>query len=216
MKQETSLKDAIYNAILEEILALEYLPGQILNEKAMIEKYNCSKSPVREALQALCMDGVLRSIPRYGYEVVRLTMDDIREMLQFRMVLEAGMLRARGTKLTLGQLERLEEIDRRCSEAAADPWVHWGYNVEFHLKLISFCGNSYAVEQLTRCLARLRRGYAQMYLNKLEVEPEIDTRHHQPLIQALRDKDIDKALEVLRADLNDFAGMNTGLLANEF
>ena len=212
MKNEISLKEAIYNAILEDVLALEYIPGQILNEKAMIDKYNRSKSPVREALQALCMDGVLRAIPRCGYEVVRLTTDDIREMLQFRLVLESGMLRARGAKLTEAQLGRLEEIDRCCTEAAADPWTHWGYNVQFHLKLISFCGNSYAVSTLERCMARLRRGYAQMYFNKPETEPEIDTRHHKPLLAALRAKDMDRAVEILRADLNDFAGMNTGLL----
>ncbi|MBQ9973119.1 MAG: GntR family transcriptional regulator [Firmicutes bacterium] len=216
MKNETSLKDTIYSAILDDILALEYLPGQILNEKDMIEKFSCSKAPVREALQALCIDGVLRSIPRYGYEVVRLTMDDIREMLQFRIVLESGMIRARGTKLTPAQLDRLDEIDKLCTEAADDPWTHWAYNTEFHLKLITFCGNSYAVEQLSRCMTRLRRGYAQMCVNKLTAEPEVDTRHHQPLLKALREKDIESALIALRADLNDFAGMNTGLLADEF
>ncbi|MDY3239198.1 MAG: GntR family transcriptional regulator, partial [Anaerovoracaceae bacterium] len=92
MKSERSLKESIYNAVLEDILALEYRPGEILNEKNLIEKYQCSKSPVREALQALCADNVLRNIPRYGYEVVRLTMEDIYEMIQFRYILESSML----------------------------------------------------------------------------------------------------------------------------
>lgn len=50
MKNEKSLKDTIYNAILEDMFSLEYKPGDILNEKALVEKYECSKSPVREAL----------------------------------------------------------------------------------------------------------------------------------------------------------------------
>ena len=164
VRRAGELGEVLHGAFqLDDILALEYLPGQILNEKDMIEKFSCSKAPVREALQALCIDGVLRSIPRYGYEVVRLTMDDIREMLQFRIVLESGMIRARGTKLTPAQLDRLDEIDKLCTEAADDPWTHWAYNTEFHLKLITFCGNSYAVEQLSRCMTRLCRGYAQKH-----------------------------------------------------
>ena len=70
MKGKDSLKDAIYNAILESIISQEYRPNQVLNEKTLVEKYGCSKSPVREALVSLCNDNVLRNIPRYGYEVV--------------------------------------------------------------------------------------------------------------------------------------------------
>ena len=92
MVVQPSLKEKIYNAILEDILSHQYEPSDILNEKSLVEKYGCSKSPVREALLALCSDNVLRSIPRYGYEIVRLTMDDVFDMLNFRLVLESGLL----------------------------------------------------------------------------------------------------------------------------
>ena len=73
MSNPSSLKDTIYKAILQDILSYEYKPNDILNEKALVEKYGCSKSPVREALLELCADNILRSIPRYGYEVIRVT-----------------------------------------------------------------------------------------------------------------------------------------------
>ena len=75
MNNPVSLKDSIYKAIMQDILSYEYKPNDILNEKALVEKYGCSKSPVREALLELCADNVLRSIPRYGYEVIRVTRD---------------------------------------------------------------------------------------------------------------------------------------------
>ena len=65
---EKSLKDQVYESILEDIFQGNVSPGDILNEKALLEKYHCSKSPVREALMALCADGILKNIPRYGYE----------------------------------------------------------------------------------------------------------------------------------------------------
>ena len=116
MKNEKSLKDTIYNAILEDMFSLEYKPGDILNEKALVEKYECSKSPVREALLELCKDNVLRNIPRYGYEVVKITMDDVREMIEFRYLLEAGILRKQYSDLTEVHFSILEDIDKQCKK----------------------------------------------------------------------------------------------------
>lgn len=208
MKFETSLKDAVYNAILEDIFSMEYRPGEILNEKKLIEKYNCSKSPVREALLALCTDNVLRSIPRYGYEVIRITRDDIFEMIQFRRILESGMLKAKYDKLTENQLNRLETIDEQCQIDDGNVWSHWEHNTEFHLKLISFCGNNYAADELSRCMNRLKRAYAQFYWDKSDIRLlSADTRHHAQILAALRQKDIDSALQHLSEDLNDFGGL---------
>ena len=92
MKQAESLKTIVYNAVLKGIIQDEYKPGEILNEKQLVEKYEVSKSPVREALLSLCNEGVLRNIPRYGYEVVRLTKEDISNILRFRLILESGCL----------------------------------------------------------------------------------------------------------------------------
>ena len=142
MKGKDSLKDAIYNAILESIISQEYRPNQVLNEKTLVEKYGCSKSPVREALVSLCNDNVLRNIPRYGYEVVRLTVEDIQEMLQFRLVLEGGLLSANCEKFGAAQLDCLEQIDQACRSATDDIWSHWAFNTEFHLRMTAFAATT--------------------------------------------------------------------------
>ena len=191
----SSLKDAMYKAILQDILSYEYKPNDILNEKALVEKYGCSKSPVREALLELCADNVLRSIPRYGYEVIRVTRDDVREMLQYRYILESGLL-----------LERLADIDEKCS-TAADMWEHWAFNTEFHLKMALFCGNGYAAESLGRCMDRLKRAYAQFYWDDPEgVHFSTDTRNHEAILRALREKDGAALTAALAEDMNDFGG----------
>ena len=194
MKGKDSLKDAIYNAILESIISQEYRPNQVLNEKTLVEKYGCSKSPVREALVSLCNDNVLRNIPRYGYEVVRLTVEDIQEMLQFRLVLEGGLLSANCEKFGAAQLDCLEQIDQACRSATDDIWSHWAFNTEFHLRMTAFCGNNYALDQLQRCMDRLKRAYAQFYWGKPQAALAFDTKNHSAILQYLKD------------DLNDFGG----------
>ena len=183
------------------------------NEKALIAKYGVSKSPVREALLSLCADGVLKNIPRYGYEVIRLTMDDIAEMLQYRYILEFGILRANLDAFTEARIARLEEINALCQQEKQDSVLHWDYNCEFHERLLAYCGNNYATEQLTRTLGRLRRAYIQCYFNKTgEVCLITDTKHHADIIAALRAKDVEALEQSLRSDLNDFGGLERRLV----
>ena len=206
MNNPVSLKDSIYKAILQDILSYEYKPNDILNEKALVEKYGCSKSPVREALLELCADNVLRSIPRYGYEVIRVTRDDVRDMLQYRYILERGLLLEHFRTLSDTQIDRLSDINEKCSKAA-DIWEHWAYNTEFHLKLIFFCGNSYAAESLRRCMDRLKRAYAQFYWDDPDgLHFSMDTRNHEAILLALRQKDPLALANALAEDMNDFGG----------
>lgn len=92
-KVRNSLKNIVYQETLDGIIRGEYKANQVINEQELVEKFGFSKSPVREALVSLCNEGVLRNIPRYGYEVVRLTRQDVDEMLAFRYILESGMLK---------------------------------------------------------------------------------------------------------------------------
>ena len=135
-KVRNSLKNIVYQETLDGIIRGEYKANQVINEQELVEKFGFSKSPVREALVSLCNEGVLRNIPRYGYEVVRLTRQDVDEMLAFRYILESGMLKKCYDTVTAAQLEELHRLDDMCNASVDDMWVHWEHNVEFHLKLL--------------------------------------------------------------------------------
>lgn len=207
MANASSLKDSIYQAILQDILSYEYKPNDIINERALVEKYGCSKSPVREALLSLCNDNVLRNIPRYGYEVIRMTRDDVREMLQYRYILESGLLLENYTRFTPAQIDRLEAINEKCSAADSDVWSHWASNSEFHRKMLLYCGNDYAAQELSRCMDRLKRAYAQFHWDNPEGAPfSMDTRNHESILRCLREKDREGLVCALKEDMNDFGG----------
>ena len=214
-KSNLNLKETIYNAVLEGIFNYEYKPQQILNEKQLTEKYNCSKSPVREALISLCDENVLRSIPRYGYEVVKLTMEDVEDMLEFRYLLEGGLLKVNFTKFNQNQIEKLKELDEACSMPAMGVWEHWESNVSFHMQMMAFCKNDCAYNELQRIMNRLKRAYAQFYWNKWDsLGKPLDTKYHKDIIRCIEEKDAKNLLIVLRKDLMDFG--NTHLELTEF
>lgn len=202
---EKSLKDQVYQAILEDIFQGNIGSGDILNEKALVEKHHCSKSPVREALMALCADGVLKNIPRYGYEVVRYSKDDIYDMLAFRFILERGVLRECGNEMTEQDFRDLEAINSTCNDNETDAITHWKHNTEFHLRLISISHNHFIVEQLENCMGRLKRAYSQYYWKKeKEILFSMDTAHHVDIVSALHKGDVEQAVKFLEEDLKDF------------
>ncbi len=204
--QET-ITSKVYNAIFNDIVAGVYSSGDILRERELLEKYNVSKSPVREALVQLCNEGVLVSRPRYGYEIVKLTKEDIRDILEYRLILETGALRGSIDRITREQIERLKDINKGCSsqEAKDDFWVHWNYNVQFHLELMSFYGNKFAYDNLKSALTVLTRAYAQYYWGRWSsISFPRDMKHHAGIIKCLRKKDIDGAVHFLKEDFEDF------------
>ncbi|MCB6367310.1 GntR family transcriptional regulator, partial [Intestinibacillus massiliensis] len=61
MAENGNLKDMIYSKVFSSIIKGEYSANDIISEKQLIEKYQVSKSPVREALGKLCSEGILKS-----------------------------------------------------------------------------------------------------------------------------------------------------------
>ena len=106
-KMSKTIKDQVYTSIFEDIIKGKYSSGEILKEKELIERFNVSKSPVREALVQLCSEGVLISRPRFGYEIVRLTRRDIEDILKYRSILEGGALNCSINNITADQIDAL-------------------------------------------------------------------------------------------------------------
>ncbi len=209
-EQNQSLKEQIYQTVLESIFDYDYKAGDIITEGDLIARCGCSKSPVREAMVALCNDNVLRNIPRYGYEVVRLTREDVEDMLHMRYLVEGALLKEHAKNFSPSQLKKLEQLDEVCSNQSLDLWAHWDANARFHLQLVAFCNNNYAYQTVDQMMARLKRAYAQFYWDKWgqQTDKSWDTKHHQQIIDCIRSGDFPQLLASLHADLQDFGSLS--------
>lgn len=199
------LEEVVYDSVLEGIYSAKLKPNEIITENALIKHFGYSKSPIREALTALCHEGVLNNIPRCGYQIIALTTEDIEQMLSYRQVLETGMLYQNISYVTESHLRHLEQLAELCNKVTENVIEHWVYNIDFHVTLISIGSNRYAASQLRRCMDTLRRAYAQFHWNKWNhYTIPSDMKYHQQIIQALREKDVDRAALCLKNDLSDF------------
>ena len=83
-----SLGNKIFNVLRDKILNEEYTKGQKLNEVALARQLNISRTPIREALKQLELEGLVKSIPNKGVYVLGFSHRDIDDMLEIRYALE--------------------------------------------------------------------------------------------------------------------------------
>ena len=200
----------VYEAVYSDIINGSIKPGDIITEGLLIKQFGVSKSPVREALIALCNEDILRSIPRLGYMVVPITPQEIRELAEARSALELYMLEKSFAYLTTEVLDGLEDMVRKNREEAQikrSPMDNWQRNMAFHLRLDSLAGNQSMYELLEQVLRKLTRATTQYFSDYDSDNPLLRERtsgaRHFELIQACRDRDLVHAKRVLEIDINE-------------
>lgn len=107
------LRELVFNTIKSAILSGKISPGERLLENHIAEKLGVSRTPVREALRMLQTENLVRLIPRKGAQVLEMGKKDIKDVLEVRSALEALSVSLACTRMTLEELEKLKEQQKR-------------------------------------------------------------------------------------------------------
>lgn len=160
----TKLSDTqrIREALEDNIVEGRFLPGERLDPDYFAELYDCSRTPVREALQALKQSGLVEIRSKRGTFVTELSVSDLVERFEVMAELEGMAARLSARCITQESLDELHQALQECEiqEAAADPDGYYQANARFHGILYDSGGNSYLREQahqLRRALQPYRR-----------------------------------------------------------
>lgn len=105
-----SLGNKIFNVLRDKILNEEYVKGQKLNEVALAKQLNISRTPIREALKQLELEGLVKSIPNKGVYVLGFSHRDIDDMLEIRYALEGLAIQLAIERINDEQLEKIKEV----------------------------------------------------------------------------------------------------------
>jgi DNA-binding GntR family transcriptional regulator len=143
------LTDAAYRTLKDLILNQAFLPGQRLNVDDLAQRLGMSRTPVKDALNALAGEGLVEIVPRKGTFVAELSADLIAEVFELRRALEllaAELLVARGTRPDLtGLRERLAALDEPMDQDG-DVDEHMRRNLAFHRHFIELAENRKLLE----------------------------------------------------------------------
>ncbi|WP_328644695.1 GntR family transcriptional regulator [Amycolatopsis sp. NBC_00348] len=190
------LRDAIMTGTLP--------PGTQLGETDLAARFQVSRGPLREAMQHLVSEGLLRSERHRGLFVIDLEPGDVYDIYAARSAIErAAMLRAiRG-----GERDRIAQVlERTVVEMAAaasddDPSALSTADLRFHEALINASGSKRLVRMARTLLIETRMCLTALQGTYQRVEERVD--EHTKLIQALREGDEETALALLDAHMED-------------
>lgn len=202
MYKTPSLSEKVYEKLKSEILRCRIEPGLEISEAELAERFEVSKTPVREALAALRQEGLVRTFPRRGYQVTPITFGDMNELFDLRIILEAGAVELASSRITEAELERLRVLADVAYEKHEQPTIEKFItaNREFHLAIAAASGNVRLYDILSRQIVELERFfYLGARLRDVNRETSID---HREIVNALARRD-EKEARALMIRHND-------------
>ncbi len=204
MKNKQSLREKLYEQILEGIMHYEYPPGSIITENELVKIYGTSRLSIREVLIQFCNEGILQSIPRCGYQVKAITQKETRDAYELREILEINALRKTVSIISDEQIDILErEVEE--SKGLVDEknmFKHWNHNMKFHLLLCSFCENELLYGALETNLKFCYRSASQYFRNEWTANRKTDASLHAQIVESLRNEEYKKVEELILRDIS--------------
>ena len=198
MNEYLPLRDVVFQTLRQAILRGELKPGERLMEIHLAQKLGVSRTPVREAIRKLELEGLVLMIPRKGAVVAEITISDLEDVLEVRMTLEELAVRyacKRITKEQLAELRRLaEEVKKTlCGNVV---WACAQADVVFHDAIYDATGNKRLIQILNNLREQMYR-YRVEYLKNESSLPRL-LQEHQDIVDGLRERDKDKVCEIMR------------------
>lgn len=212
VREDLPLREAVYYTIREAILLGKLEPDERLMEMHLARELGVSRTPVREALRHLADDGLVTMAPNRGAMVARISAGDLMEVLEVRLALEQLAVMKACRNITPGQLEHLKEAQRRfrtslenddrSGSATADE--------DFHGIIAQAAGNSTLRALLVQFRERLYR-YRMESVKPDNYHKDL-IRQHKEILEALEERDEERAQGAMRAHIRLQLEIIRGLL----
>ena len=205
MNQYLPLRDVVFISLRQAVLTGDLRPGERLMEIHLAERLGVSRTPIREAIRKLELEGLVVMIPRKGAHVASITEKHLQDVLEVRRALESL-----GTALACERITKTEliELNHACKEfekstkslqltevAKAD--------VAFHDIIIKASKNM-------RLMSLMNNLSEQMYRYRFEYLKDITNynalvQEHQNIYEALTQQDAERAVELMKVHVDNQA-----------
>ena len=173
------LRDVVFNTLRQAILRGEFKPGERLMEIQLANKLGVSRTPIREAIRKLELEGLVIMIPRKGAEVADITEKSLRDVLEVRKALEELAVQLACEKITQEELEELEKAGenfKKVLKRSKDITEVAEADVRFHDVIYMATDNQKLILLLNNLREQMYR-YRVEYLKREEAYPQLIAEH---------------------------------------
>ena len=177
-----SLAEQAYRLLEEQLVTLKLSPGKLITEKSLMDKAGIGRTPVREAIQRLSAEGLLRVIPRKGLMVTPLRRSDLRQIIEARRVLERLMVVKAAERATPDQRRALETLAGQIGSVGNDLEVFFRHDQSLNKLLEAACHNQFLVKALSVMHSQCRRLW---YMNRRTLDLPRSVQLHEGLARSV-------------------------------
>lgn len=202
MKEKSFLQAKAYDYIKEQILQGTLLPDTLYSEARLSKELDISRTPIREALQCLSQDGYITIIPSKGFELRRLTEEDMVESIQVRCAIEGFCTHVIAMQITteqgqklLNNLEKILDHMKKARNLDDNFQTFIECDHAFHLAIVQYAENQEFDRLFQRLLYLIRLTSATALSVAGRVEGTL--LEHELYYRALKKGDGDEAYQLM-------------------
>jgi DNA-binding GntR family transcriptional regulator len=191
-----ALYQEVAERVRQQIFARELEPGAWIDEQKLAAEYGISRTPLREALKVLAVEGLVTMKVRRGAYVTEMSRDDVAQVYHLLGLLESDAAAAAAERATPAQRERLVALHERLEKQVRQRDAFFAVNELFHLALLEIAGNRWAAQIVTdlRKVMKLNRHHSLFRRGRLADS----LAEHRALMQAIAARDGAAAARLMR------------------
>ncbi len=202
IKKSKSVRELVYEELKKLIIEGEIQPEERIVETEYAEKFQISRTPIREALRMLELEGFVESKSKGGVMVKSIKKSDIDEIYRIRIALEGVILEEvinNAKKKDIRRLERLmEDTEDLIEESGEDKEIFKLFS-EFNDTLYDIASLERVTEMITNINLYLRR-FRRMAIESGD-RKEVAFNDHRAIVEAIKEKAVEKAREINKIHL---------------
>lgn len=203
MDEFLPLRDVVFNTLRQAILTGELKPGERLMEIHLANKLGVSRTPIREAIRKLELEGLVTMIPRRGAEVAQITEKSLKDVLEVRRALDALSVELACDRISK---EELDALAAACDtfEAATktrDPKKIAQADVALHDIIVKATANTRLI-QLVNNLSEQMYRYRFEYIKDESTHEQL-VKEHRILYESIRGKDTETAAKTAKLHIDN-------------
>ncbi|MDF2519520.1 MAG: transcriptional regulator, GntR family [Clostridia bacterium] len=197
LDQYKPLREIVFETIRNAIISGDLKPGERLMEVQVAERLGVSRTPVREAIRKLELEGLVIMLPRKGAFVADLSVKDLTEVMEIRAALEglaAGLASIRIDDAEIEELEVAAHEFHKAIEENVEELIQ--RDVEFHEAMFRASRNERLIQLNSNLREQVQR-FRELYHKKVNKSKET-AREHYEIVEAISERDVKKAERLAR------------------
>lgn len=215
MNEFLPLRDVVFNTLRQAILRGELKPGERLMELHLADQLGVSRTPIREAIRKLELEGLVNMIPRRGAEVARITEKNLKDVLEVRRALDAFSCELACDRITPAETEMLRQACEEFEQAtrSRDAAVIAKADVKLHNIIVLATGNDRLMEMINNLSEQVYRYRFEYIKDTSNYEKLVE--EHRIIYESILRKDKKTAAEMAKTHIDNQEQSILKLLRNE-